>query len=164
MLAEIRIISMATGSPDLLPVPPSWYRYSQSDSVMGKSRQPGYSAVFQRPPILPAGLYPLRCRNLRMNLLFQNRQDLSFQALYVQLLLRGRWYRCKSLPFNISPPPIPVPIVRKIILAVPLPAPISHSASAHAFASFCRAVSTPNSSVNILVIGTLSHPGKLGGE
>src|SRR5450759_3088897 len=69
-----------------------------------------------------------------------------------------------NLPFKISQEPSPVPKVRKIIFDVHFPAPINHSARANVLESFCIAVSTPNSSLNIFTTGTLSHPGKFGGE
>jgi len=69
-----------------------------------------------------------------------------------------------SFPSSISPAPNPVPNVRNTIFLAPLPAPNRHSASAHAFASFCKNAGTPKRPETAPTIGTSSQPGRFGGD
>ena len=66
-------------------------------------------------------------------------------------------------PSSISPAPMPVPNVKNIMLRSPFPAPNFHSASAQAFASFCKYASNPNRSSIMSTIGTHSQSGRFGG-
>ena len=67
-------------------------------------------------------------------------------------------------PSKINPAPNPVPKVRKTMFSHPLPAPNLHSASAQAFASFCKKAGAPTRLLSHSTMGTSSQPGKLGGE
>ena len=69
-----------------------------------------------------------------------------------------------SLPFRISPAPMPVPNVQNTMFSHPLPAPYFHSAIAQAFASFCKKAGIANRAVSSAVIGILSQPGRFGGD
>ena len=66
-------------------------------------------------------------------------------------------------PSAITPPPMPVPIVRKIVFSAPRPAPSFHSTSAQALASFCKNARTPKRFSSLSTSGTFTQPGRFGG-